>query len=181
MAKPIGINMPEADVPVRIATLVRIGSSRITIGVLLTKALRVAPTTRVASNDRAGLTPHSRASERPTGSRVPVCAPGALAGHHQGAYRDQSLVAEAMEESAGVHRTTSRANERKCLEAQRQHCQHHQARGFERHSLAVNRNSASAVSSRTALAWAFGRSGSPMASTGRVAIRLARTIRPFHE
>ena len=72
VAKPIGISMPEAGVPVRSDTLIRIGSSSTTIGTLLTKALRPPPISRVSNSDSDGATPQARASRRPTGSSAPV-------------------------------------------------------------------------------------------------------------
>jgi len=72
VAKPIGISTPEADLPVRRLTLTRIGNSSTTMGVLLTKALRVPPTTRVSNSEKAGLMRHIFASTRPTGSSAPV-------------------------------------------------------------------------------------------------------------
>ena len=72
VAKPIGIRMLEADLPVRSEMLVRIGSNSTTIGTLLTKALKIPPTISVSSRENSGLTDHKLASERPTGSRAPV-------------------------------------------------------------------------------------------------------------
>lgn len=72
VAKPIGINIPEADVFVRNETLIRIGSNSTTIGTLFTKALSIAPTISVNSSESCGLIRHRRARPRPTGSRAPV-------------------------------------------------------------------------------------------------------------
>ena len=72
VAKPSGINNSDAGVAVFSDTLISIGNSRITIGVLLTKALSMAAITSVARKDNTGLTDHNRASSRPTGSSAPV-------------------------------------------------------------------------------------------------------------
>ena len=72
VAKPMGISTPEADVSVRRHTLMRIGSSRTTMGVLLTNADSTAPTTSVARKERNGALLQTRPRRRPTGSRAPV-------------------------------------------------------------------------------------------------------------
>ena len=72
VARPIGISTLEGERPVRIATLTRIGSSRTTIGVLLTKALRTAASTSVSNSDSCGQRPHSLDRIRPSGSSAPV-------------------------------------------------------------------------------------------------------------
>ena len=69
---PIGINIPELLVLVRIDTEIRIGSNNTTIGVLFKKALNIAPISRVASNDSIGAIRHNFASVRPIGSSAPV-------------------------------------------------------------------------------------------------------------
>ena len=71
-ASPIGINKSEAAELVFRDTLIRIGSSRITTGVLLTKALSAAASTRVLRKVSRGLFSQRRASSRPTGSSAPV-------------------------------------------------------------------------------------------------------------
>ena len=72
VAKPSGISNSDAGVAVFSDTLISIGNSKITIGVLLTKALSTAAITSVARKDNTGLTDHNRASSRPTGSSAPV-------------------------------------------------------------------------------------------------------------
>ena len=47
VASPIGINMPDAFVFVLTATETKIGSNKTTIGVLLIKALKIAPISNV--------------------------------------------------------------------------------------------------------------------------------------
>ena len=72
VAKPIGINRSEAGVVVFSETLIRIGNSRMTTGVLLTNALSIAPITSVARKVSSGRCCHQRASWRPIGSSAPV-------------------------------------------------------------------------------------------------------------
>lgn len=72
VASPIGMRMADAGLFARSDTLTRIGSSRTTIGVLFTNALNTAPTISVNSSESHGLTVHTRASARPTGSSAPV-------------------------------------------------------------------------------------------------------------
>ena len=72
VAKPIGINIPDAGVPVRKETLIKIGKSRMTMGTLFTKALSTAPTRRVSKNENAGVMVQSLARILPTGSNAPV-------------------------------------------------------------------------------------------------------------
>ena len=72
VAKPIGINIPDVLVPVLTDTEIKIGSSKTTIGVLLTKALKPAPINIVPSNDSMGLSDHSLVNTWLTASRAPV-------------------------------------------------------------------------------------------------------------
>jgi len=72
VAKPIGIRILVGDLLVRRQTDMRIGSNSTTIGVLLIKAESRAPTTKVMSNDNAGIRPHNCPKTRPTGSNAPV-------------------------------------------------------------------------------------------------------------
>lgn len=72
VAKPIGMSTDAAEVDVRRQTPMRMGSSKTTIGVLLTNAESTAPTTRVARNETNGARPHIRPRNRPTGSSAPV-------------------------------------------------------------------------------------------------------------
>ena len=72
VAMPMGINMPEALLLVRIDTEIRIGRSRTTMGVLLTKALSTAPMTKVTSREKVGDIFQSLARYRPIGSSAPV-------------------------------------------------------------------------------------------------------------
>ena len=70
--RPNGISRSEAGVAVFNEILIRIGSSRITTGVLLTNALSIAAITSAAKNASFGLCVHQRASCRPIGSSAPV-------------------------------------------------------------------------------------------------------------
>ena len=72
VASPIGNNVPEGERPVLKATLTKIGSNKTTIGVLFTKALRIAPVSNVKSKLNDGLILHNLASIRPIGSIAPV-------------------------------------------------------------------------------------------------------------
>ena len=72
VAKPIGISTPAADWPVLRHTLINMGSSKTTMGVLLTKADSTAPTTSVAAKERNGMRFQAPARKRPIGSRAPV-------------------------------------------------------------------------------------------------------------
>ncbi len=72
VAKPMGIKIDDAGVLVRNDTLIKIGNSNTTIGVLLTNALSIAPARRVTNSDKCGLNVHRRAKARPTGSNAPV-------------------------------------------------------------------------------------------------------------
>jgi hypothetical protein len=100
VAKPMGINMPEDDAPVRNDTLISIGNNNTTMGTLLTKALRKAPMMSVSNMLSAGLSFHRRARLRPSGSSAPV-RHQAIAGDHQCAYRHQCFVTKTAEE---IHR-----------------------------------------------------------------------------
>ena len=72
VANPIGRRMREAEEEVRRQTLIRIGNSSTTMGVLFMNADNTAPTMSVARNDRNGALDHMRPSTRPTGSSAPV-------------------------------------------------------------------------------------------------------------
>ena len=72
VASPMGIRMPLGELAVRRHTLMSMGSSRTTIGVLLMTADSAAATTSVTRNDRNGSLPQKRLSIRPTGSSAPV-------------------------------------------------------------------------------------------------------------
>ena len=72
VAKPMGIKIFAGEVDVRKQTLMRMGKSSTTIGVLLMNADNTAPTTSVAAKDKNGALPQKRPSNRPTGSSAPV-------------------------------------------------------------------------------------------------------------
>jgi hypothetical protein len=72
VAKPMGRRMPDGDDDVRRQTLMRMGSSRTTMGVLFTNADSTAPTMSVIRNDRNGARLQILPSNRPTGSSAPV-------------------------------------------------------------------------------------------------------------
>ena len=72
VARPTGISRSEAGVAVRSDTLIRIGSNRITTGVLLMKALNSAASAMVARKVSIGLRDQRRARKRPIGSSAPV-------------------------------------------------------------------------------------------------------------
>ena len=59
VAKPMGIRILLGDLLVRRHTDMRIGSNSTTMGVLLIKAERTAPITKVSSNDSTGSRPHN--------------------------------------------------------------------------------------------------------------------------
>ena len=69
---PMGIRTEDADVPVRMDTLINMGINNTTTGTLLMKALIKALTKSVKSMDIKGLSFQSRASTRTTGSSAPV-------------------------------------------------------------------------------------------------------------
>ena len=68
----IGISVFEAEVPARIATLIRIGIIITTCGVLFMNALMIAVLTSMPSIATLGLTFHSAAVQRPIGASAPV-------------------------------------------------------------------------------------------------------------
>ena len=72
LAKPIGISVPDGDIPVLTATPISMGSINTTIGVLLINALRKAVINNVSNKDMAGLRRQDLASIRPIGSSAPV-------------------------------------------------------------------------------------------------------------
>ncbi len=72
VATPIGIRIFEGLIRVRIETVISTGSSRTTIGVLLTNALSVAAITSVSSIDSTGQVAQSFARTEPSGSSAPV-------------------------------------------------------------------------------------------------------------
>ena len=68
----IGISVLEAEVPERIATLIRIGIIITTCGVLFMNALMIAVLASIASMAPLGLRFHSAAVQRPIGTSAPV-------------------------------------------------------------------------------------------------------------
>lgn len=68
----MGSRMPVEDCLARNDTPMRMGSSITTMGVLLRKALQMAPTSRVARNDSLGLALHVRARKAASGRSAPV-------------------------------------------------------------------------------------------------------------
>ena len=72
VAIPTGIRTREVGTPLFSATVIRIGMSTTMIGVLLTKALMAAATSKVRNSETNGLQSHSRPSQRPSDSRAPV-------------------------------------------------------------------------------------------------------------
>jgi len=72
VASPMGSSIGDESVFVRSATLIKIGNSKTTIGVLLTTALSEPAMIKVSNNESAGLIFHILAKFRPTGSNAPV-------------------------------------------------------------------------------------------------------------
>ena len=97
LANPIGISTPAGEVEVRRQTLMRIGSSSTTMGVLLTKAESTAATNRVMRNDSAGESAHILPSRLPHGFQRPGFHQ-ALAEDHQRTYGDERFVTETLEQ-----------------------------------------------------------------------------------
>ena len=72
VARPIGIRIFDDVMRVRSDTVIMIGSSMITIGVLLRNPLNTAHTTRVPNMASLGREPQARPSTTATGCRAPV-------------------------------------------------------------------------------------------------------------
>jgi hypothetical protein len=68
----IGISVFDADVPARIATLIRIGIIMTTCGVLFMNALMSAVEASIPNMAPIGLTFHNAAVHRPIGTSAPV-------------------------------------------------------------------------------------------------------------
>ena len=73
VAKPIGIRILLGDEAVRRQTLMRMGSSSTTMGVLLMKADSAPAISSIAAKERMGDLTQNWLSRRPKGSSAPVC------------------------------------------------------------------------------------------------------------
>ena len=72
VARPTGIRMPDEGTRLRKDTVIRMGSSMMTIGVLFRNALRIATLMSVASRASRGFAFQARAIARASGWSTPV-------------------------------------------------------------------------------------------------------------
>ena len=130
----IGISVFEADVPARIATLIRIGIIITTCGVLFMNALMIAVLSEHA--EHRAVRAHVPQRRRPAPDRRERAgAHEPVARHHERRDRDQRVVAEAEKELLRLE-LLAVGFERKDGERNGEHRQHEDAGRLDRDALA---------------------------------------------